>query len=362
MMSLLRDPDLSADLNVLQAHAAAADAASRLQPEQIAIIRRRGWPLLLAPASLGGQECPLPQALALEEAVAGADGSCGWAVTLVAGAGWFGGFLEPDVAARVFATPEACLAGSGAPTGVAERDGDGWRLHGLWQHASGAPLARHFTLRARLQQGGLPLLDAAGQPRTLAFVLPAEQVEQQPDSWHSIGLRASGSHAFAVHDVRVEQAQGFELAPGSARLPGALYRFPFGALALATLAACMRGMAWRFVTMAEPLARRPRPHLGHPSAAAIARWEDARQRLQAAGDDFDAALAPLWQAALAGHLPAVAHNEAFTERAHALAAISLGVSDALYPTCGLHAADPRSALNRVWRDLHTASQHALWVR
>ncbi|MFA9217817.1 MAG: hypothetical protein ACEQSK_12030, partial [Sphingomonadaceae bacterium] len=33
--------------------------------------------------------------------------------------------------------------------------------------------------------------------------------------------------------------------------------------------------------------------------------------------------------------------------------------DELYPYCGLHAAREDSAFNRVWRDFHTASQHAL---
>jgi hypothetical protein len=33
--------------------------------------------------------------------------------------------------------------------------------------------------------------------------------------------------------------------------------------------------------------------------------------------------------------------------------------DALYPYCGLVAASADSAINRVWRDFHTASQHAL---
>lgn len=33
--------------------------------------------------------------------------------------------------------------------------------------------------------------------------------------------------------------------------------------------------------------------------------------------------------------------------------------DGLYPYCGLYAAREDSTINRVWRDFHTASQHAL---
>ncbi|RZL41087.1 MAG: acyl-CoA dehydrogenase, partial [Pedobacter sp.] len=34
-------------------------------------------------------------------------------------------------------------------------------------------------------------------------------------------------------------------------------------------------------------------------------------------------------------------------------------SDTLFPYCGLEAAKKESEINRVWRDIHTASQHAL---
>jgi hypothetical protein len=31
----------------------------------------------------------------------------------------------------------------------------------------------------------------------------------------------------------------------------------------------------------------------------------------------------------------------------------------LYPFCGMIAADPSSAINRIWRDIYTGSQHSL---
>lgn len=38
---------------------------------------------------------------------------------------------------------------------------------------------------------------------------------------------------------------------------------------------------------------------------------------------------------------------------------SRNIVDTLYPYAGLEAAKKETELNRVWRDLHTASQHAL---
>jgi alkylation response protein AidB-like acyl-CoA dehydrogenase len=117
----------------------------------LTLIERRDWFRLLAPRALGGIEVALPQVVQLEEGIAEADGSCGWVVTLCAGAGWFAGFLPPALAREVVATPGMCLAGSGAATGVAQRTADGWRIDGrCWGHATGAPHASHFTCNAAL--------------------------------------------------------------------------------------------------------------------------------------------------------------------------------------------------------------------
>ncbi|HEU5145863.1 MAG TPA: acyl-CoA dehydrogenase, partial [Chryseosolibacter sp.] len=49
-----------------------------------------------------------------------------------------------------------------------------------------------------------------------------------------------------------------------------------------------------------------------------------------------------------------------SETSYALAHGSRQVVDALYPYCGLTAADTTQEINRVWRNLHTASQHAIF--
>lgn len=82
-----------------------AEALGHLAPAQLALIKRRGWFQLLAPRSLGGMELALPQAVRLEEAIAGADGNCGWVVTLCAGAGCFAGFLPPALTRAAVAMP-----------------------------------------------------------------------------------------------------------------------------------------------------------------------------------------------------------------------------------------------------------------
>ena len=207
------------DARRIARHAPAADAARFLHPAQQALLHRRGWLTMLAPRNAGGAELPLPQVVRLEEAVAAIDGSMGWVLTLCAGAGWFAGFLAPDMARAIIGTPRVCLGGSGAATGYAEEEGDGYRITGSWDYASGAPMATHFTLNARLQRDGQPLLDAEGKPRIRAFLVPAALVHLVP-SWNSIGMRASASHSYRIDGAWLGKEHGFTLRPDTATADG----------------------------------------------------------------------------------------------------------------------------------------------
>ncbi|MCZ2497963.1 acyl-CoA dehydrogenase [Xylophilus sp. Kf1] len=352
------------DLARLRRHAPSADAAGWLQPAQQAVMHRRGWLTLLAPRAAGGAEWPLPRLVRLEAAVAAADGSCGWVLTLCAGAGWFAGFLPPALARAVILTRRACLAGSGAPSGFADRADGGWRLSGEWSYASGAPMATHFTLNAVLRQGGQPLRDDAGTPRVQAFVVPAAQVTRQP-GWFAIGMRASGSHGFRLDGTRVADDHAFAIDPDAATAPGPLYRFDFLSLAWVTLAANLAGMARHFVALADPLVRQRRPlRADRPmgdDAGVRHRLAQADRQLAGAWQALLAALDDAWAGVDAGGRLSAPHQAGLRDRSRAVAEAARFAVDGLYPLCGMHAADQRSELNRVWRDFHTASQHALFV-
>lgn len=344
-------------------YAAAADAARWLHPVQQALAHRRGWLRMLAPRALGGLELPLPEVVRLEEAIARLDGSMGWTVTLCAGAGWFAGFLAPELAREILATRRVCLAGSGAPTGVAEREGEGWRIDGRWDYASGAPMATHFTFNAVLHAGGMPLLDEAGQPRVSAFVVPAAMVEIVPN-WHTIGLRATASHAYAVRGRWVHADHGFALDPDSAREPGPLYRFPFMAFAFVTLAANLAGMGAHFVALAQESMAHRRHRFGNGEAliavpAARAVLDAARSALEEAGAQLYSLLDATWEGAASGGQVGAAEADRLQALAMAWVNAARRAVDTLYPYCGLYAAREDSEINRVWRDFHTASQHAL---
>lgn len=331
-----------------------------LLPDQQALIHEQGWLKMLAPRAAGGAQMPLPQAVRLEEAIAQADGSMGWVVTLCAGAGWFAGFLPPGTAREIVATPDVCLAGSGAPTGFADKDGDGYRITGRWDIASGAPIATHFTLNAVLRENGQPLAGPDGAPRIRAFVVPAAQVVVEP-TWRSFGMRGTASHSYRIDGAWVPASHGFTIDPACATAPGALYRFPFMLLAWVTLSANLSGMARHFLQLAQETvaARRQAPASAQEALAqAAVALEGARERMYALLDQAWAQA----EGAPGGPPGGVdaALDAQLREASMALVIATRRAVGEIYPYCGLRAAQADSDINRVWRDFHTAGQHALF--
>jgi alkylation response protein AidB-like acyl-CoA dehydrogenase len=353
-----------ADAALILEHAAASERAGMLTPALQELIHARGWLRMLAPQAAGGAELALPQAVRLEEAIAAVDGSTGWTVTLCAGAGWFAGFLPHDFAREVIGTPRVCLGGSGAPTGYADIDGDGYRVTGSWDFATGAPMTTHFTLNAVIRQDGQALTDERGAPRIRAFVVPAGDVAFH-ENWHATGLRATASHSFSLDGVSVDARHAFDITPQGATAPGPLFRFPFLSLAFVTLAANLSGMGSHFVQLAgEVIAQRKHHVTGQPLPelpqvrAALA---EAQTSLQAARSRFYELLDEAWDLACREQPVIEAHTRELHAASLHLVDVARRAVDELFPFCGLRAVDERAEIGRVWRDLHTASQHALML-
>ena len=354
----------ASDAQDLANHAGAAEASGFLHPVQGALIHRRAWLKMLAPRACGGAELALPEVVRLEEQLASIDGSTAWVVTLCAGAAWFAGFLAPGLAEEIIGTPGLCIAGSGGPTGFADVDGEGYRLSGQWDYASGAPMATHFTLNAVLREHGKVLTDSAGAPRIRAFILPADQVELVP-SWKTVGLVATASHSYRIGTQWVAHAQAFDIDAACATATGPLYRFPFLGLAFVTLTANLAGMASHFLRLARPLIeqrRHARSGLALRDCPQVMEQllgiETAMANVRA---HFYTQLDAAWAVVVEGMQVSEEQATDLQSASLALANFSRRAVDELYPVCGLQAAREGTDINRVWRDIHTATQHSLFL-
>ena len=194
-------------LELIRKDAPQAEKNGRFTKGQMAVMHEQRWLKMLSPARYGGAEHSLPEALQLEEALAWADGSIGWMVTLCAGAGWFGGFTDPELSKKIFTDPKMCIAGSGSKTGTAEQVKNGYIINGEWPHASGAPEATVFSANCIVTQNGKPVKDG-NKNKVLSFLFMKDEVTLIP-TWNTIGMIATASNGYKVTNLTVAENRVF---------------------------------------------------------------------------------------------------------------------------------------------------------
>ncbi len=339
----------------------ASEQLGKLHPTLLEIAYQEEWFKLYVPKVYGGPAKVLPEILRLLEELAFLDGSLGWTVTLCSGAGWFAGFLDETLAKEIFADRDVCFAGSGAVGGTAIATKDGYTLNGLWKYASGALHATIFTANCHmLNEDGTPTLAEDGQQVVKSFILLKDEVNILP-GWSYFGLIATGSHAFEVKDLQVPINRTFLINDDiRVDIPG--FDYPFLQLAETTLAVNSCGMAKHFLQLTEELFY-TRSGLKRYSESQIDHFNSEFTRCKSAfeqsRDEFYQAFDLSWSNLMDKKSIDEVLLRKVSLASRNLAHTSRRVTDTLFPYCGLEAAKKESEINRVWRDIHTASQHAL---
>jgi alkylation response protein AidB-like acyl-CoA dehydrogenase len=319
---------------ILRERAAEAEASGMLHSQQLSMIRTEGWFKLFVPKKFRGLDLSLPEGLRVQEALAWADGSTGWTVTLCSGANWFIGFLPEEISAELFYDDKVCLSGSGTPSGQATFTNPGYKINGAWNYATGAPHATAFTANCFIEQEDGPLIKA--------FIFLKDEVDVV-NNWKVMGMIATASHRFMVKDLLVKENRSFFIEPGRAVLPQLIYQYPFQQFAEATLAVNLSGMAVRFLELCQkqPISERAVIELGEARAV------------------FYSAISSSWNDLSGVRSIDPILLELVSRTSKELAAISRRLSDEVFPYCGMIAANPDSEINRVWRNIHVASLHSL---
>ncbi len=339
-----------------------AELAGILTARQLDQIRAGRLFKMFVPEIFGGLNLSLPEVLHIEEALARQDGSLAWTVTLCAGAALFAGYLDDEVNGQ-FSLPEhACWGGSGAATGTARRCGDSFLVNGVWNYATGAPHCTAFTANCRMiDEEGEPLIDEHGEPLVRAFVFDRSEVELI-FNWQSSGMVASASHGFRISEVYVPLNRSFYIDASGALRKEIIFQYPFLQLAESTLAVNLSGMAAHFLLEAGAIFERRQ---GVANVSARERrivgdmLSDYGQRLNKESAEVHRLVAESWKALEGEEVIDPELMKGISVQCRKLRSLCLDLVHDVYPHCGIGASVASSTINRIWRDLHTASQHNL---
>ena len=214
----------------------AAEASEARRPSQrvMTAAAEAGLLRLIVPKAYGGLEVSPRAFLEIVRRIAEVDGSTAWTVmTCNEEAGIASAYLEPSsIAEHVVSCPATIVAGSGVPKGRAEAVDDGWRITGRWDFVSGCTAADRVVLASVV---------ADTEPVKLCFVLVPTADVTIEDTWHTHGLRGTGSNDVVLDGHLVPHRwagviDAFALPRPDTpfyRLPSPL-RFPFPKVGVAT--------------------------------------------------------------------------------------------------------------------------------
>jgi alkylation response protein AidB-like acyl-CoA dehydrogenase len=350
---------------VLEDQAARAEADRRLTDEAWRALADAGLFTMMAPQAYGGLELPITDVMTVWEAVARIDSAAAWNLVMTTAVATFAAFLPAEGARELFAEGPTTMAGALFPPGQAIREEGGWRVTGRVPFVSGCHQAAWITLPAIAMDCETPRVHPeTGQPMFLGVVVPRHEA-QILDTWHTVGMRGTGSADVALDGVFVPDRRTMVVAPLTNPAPGfegPLYRM-LPCPAFLGEATVLVGVAATAVDAFVDLARTKTPAYQatplreqqlaqYAAGKARGRVEAARDTLQRAAQeayDETAASGKLlsWEAKTRLQLAASFATEACAE------AVRL-----VHDAAGSSAIRLEQPFERHFRDAHVLTQHS----
>ncbi|MFM9848285.1 MAG: acyl-CoA dehydrogenase family protein [Hyphomicrobiaceae bacterium] len=317
---------------------------------------------LLLPRSVGGEQVEPGIYFKATEAVSRCDASVGWNMFVANSSALIAPFLEPETARTIFANPRTIVAWGPPNACVAEAAPGGYRISGRWDFASGCRQANWIGAHAQVREAdGTLRQNRFGRPTIRTLLMPIEQATLL-DTWHTIGMRGTGSDSYSLDAVFVPEAfSGTRENPALRREPGPLYAFTMQGLYAVGVSAVGIGIARAMLSAFIELAPRKTPRgQGRMADSPTIRADVARceARLGSARAYLLETLADIY--ARADEIAPIGVEDRGRVRLACANAIhaAIEVADWVYKAAGVDAIFP-GALNpfeRRFRDMHTLSQ------
>jgi alkylation response protein AidB-like acyl-CoA dehydrogenase len=347
----------------IRAHAEEAERERRLATPVVDALRDKGLFDLWRPAAHGGYEVDPVTGMRVVEAVSRIDSAAGWNLMICLSTEPFGAWFPDAIARESFGAPGTIMGGSFNPPRRAVPVDGGYVVSGRTPFVSGAHQVDWINGLAHVIDGREVRLGPDGVPVTLMTLFPARDAEII-DSWHTMGMRGTGSHDVVVTDLFVPDERAVPYValehPGPA-YTGPLYRLTVWP-AVAVLAVPALGVAAAAVDALVELATAKTPAYttrtiaDRPVAAAQAAQADAL---------VHAARAYLYQTFDEAYGRAVAGEPmTMADKARVQSAATNAVTAASEAVRLVHAAVGATGIRqeapfeRFFRDTHVLTQHA----
>lgn len=349
---------------ILERNAEEADRLRRLPDENVRVLKETGLCRLMVPARLGGYQTDLHTYIAAMAELGRGCGATSWVASLVNVCAWLAGLFPERAQQDIWgANRDAWIAGSLAPHGTATPVEGGWRVTGRWMWASGC-------LHAQWAACGIHMNDERGGMANLGLSLMPMHDLTIEESWFMAGMKGTGSNTIIANDIFVPEHRFLPYPPAfegryrTEHHDEAVYRAALVPVTILILVGAQLGVAR--AALEHTIAKAPARGVTHTNYArqtespgfqilvadAAMKIETATLHAFRAADDLDRASAD-------GRHPETA-GRARVRADTALAAKSCREAvDLLVSAHGTTSLADWNRMQRLWRDVHVASHHAI---
>jgi indole-3-acetate monooxygenase len=313
------------------------------------------------PRSLGCPEIDLPTYIQVIEELGKADASTAWVINQGGIFATYASRMPPAIARAIWIdTPRAVVANTPAPTAQAVVVPGGYRVTGRQGFSTGCRHASWLAAHAQIIENGHPRRLNNGEPETRFLFVPVAEAERL-DTWHVRGMRGTGTHHFAVHDVFVPTDRT-ALAAGAPLLEtGPLYQIPRTLLFASGDASVALGVARAALTTFAELAgaKSPRAMRGllRDQPMVHADIGQAEAHLRAVRAFLTEAVRDLWTAVSTTATMSLDQRAALRIAATHAIHLAVQVVDTVYHAAGATSIYEDHPLQRAFQDIHVISQH-----
>ena len=214
-------------LPLVRTHAERNNQQRDVAPEVVAALKEAGLFKLLQPAAWGGYEASPLTFYGVQNLIAEACASTAWIYGVLSVQSFILALMDRQAQADVWGEDSNTLMSSSfQPVGKVQPVDGGYRISGRWTFSSGSSHARWVLV------GSLVPPAAEGQPPHMRLFLVPRADYEIVDTWHTIGLRGTGSNDIAIDDVFVPAYRTHQPSPGIVPTTGAghlapLHRLPW---------------------------------------------------------------------------------------------------------------------------------------
>jgi alkylation response protein AidB-like acyl-CoA dehydrogenase len=321
---------------------------------------------MMLPKARGGLELHPVETMRVIEAVARIDSAAAWNLLMSQTIAAYAAWLPPEGADELFCEGLPTAAGALNPPARALRVEGGWRVTGQCPFGSGCHNAKWLAMPALEFEDGEPKVDPlTGQPVPFGVFFPRAQAKIL-DTWHTLGMRGTGSADYAVDDLFIPDHLTAPVAPLSnpaQGFEGPLYRMWPLAFGVFNEAVVSVGVAAAAVEEAVQLckAKTPAYNTTPLREQQLAQYllGKARARVEASRDTLHRAAAEAYEdvvssGSLLSEQSKIRLQLATCFAAEACAEAVRLVNDAV----GTSAFRNEQPFERHFRDVHTMLQHS----